>query len=182
MFSNATLAPTIDCHQCVFPTPNFEVTDRVIVICSLPSPTPFDPYKSLEGQKKRQTQQVNNLLCAHRSNCKIPLPGKTVGISNWDGKRECYAHIGTHPAHWLGPEPCSFDLLRLLNRQQFKNSSQDTLHRRALLSFCFTYVLSAYIFSSYSCCVCRCGYFSQITVYIHIWPFVVLPLHVIAYL
>lgn len=61
MFSNATLAPTIDCHQCVFPTPNFEVTDRVIVICSLPSPAAFDLYKSLEGQqKKRQTQQVNN--------------------------------------------------------------------------------------------------------------------------
>lgn len=96
--------------------------------------------------------------------------------------RECYAHIVTHPAHWLGPEACSFDLLWPLSRQQFKNSSQDTLHRRAMLSFCFTYARSAYIFFFYSGCVCRCGDFSQITVYIHIWLFVVLPLHVIAHL
>lgn len=156
------------------PPPHFEVTDRVIVICSSPSITAFDLCKSVWGQ----TQQVNKPIMCTEVKLWIPLPGEKVGISKWDGKRERYAHIVTHPARWLGPEPRSFDL----PGQQFKNSSQDTLHRRAMLSFCFTYVRSAYILSTYSGWVCRCGYFSQICVYIHIWPFVVLPLHVIAHL
>lgn len=33
----------------------------------------------------------------------------------------------------------------------------------------------------YSARVCRCGDFSQIAVYIHIWLFVVLPLHAISF-
>lgn len=175
MFSNATLASSIDCHQCVFPAAS--LWSNWWSNCNL-FLTIYNSVWSLQICVRPNTTGQQTYYVHRGQTLGYLYLGKKVGISKWDGKRERYAHIVTHPARWLGPEPRSFDLLG----QQFKNSSQDTLHRRAMLSFCFTYVRSAYILSTYSDWVCRCGYFSQICVYIHIWPFVVLPLQVIAHL
>ncbi len=56
-----------------------------------------------------------------------------------------YVHAHTQRSRsqleWL--EWRSFDLPRAVSRRQFRNSSQDTLQRRAMLSSCFTCVRSA---------------------------------------
>lgn len=134
MFSNAPLATSIDCHQCVWffrahsTLLCFEVNDRIIVICSLPSPTMFDLYKCLWAPPPKL---VNSLICVQRPNCKPPLPGKKKGTGSKGGcSHECfYAHIVgicTHctPMLTLRPEWRSFDL-----REHRVDDSSGAVHR-----------------------------------------------------
>lgn len=205
-------ATSIDSHQCVrFLRAHstlhcFELTDRIIVICSLSSPGLFDLYKSLWGRKIT----VVNISCSE-AKLQFILLVKEVGKVGREGccsveakpsliRRECfYAHtvstckysslLLVRRRNWR-LEWRSFDLLRALSRKQFRNSSQDTLQRRAMLPSCFTCVRSASglsnRLSSCAVCVCRCGLLSLISwcihVYLHVWPFVVLSLHAIAHL
>lgn len=85
-------------------------------------------------------------MCALRPSCNSYLP--VVG-DELKGKRECWMflwkycmYMHTHRWNWR-LQWCSFDLLRTWSRRQFRNSSQDTLQRRAMLSSCFACVLTA---------------------------------------
>lgn len=145
--------------------PCFELPDRIIVICSLSSPGLFDLYTSRWGKKKtNQTTVVNIPVCVPRTSCSSFLSVREVGIGErskgnvqWSLKR-CLSDIMFLCRYNMHASMCtckyslfmvivrcnwtskrgSFDLLRALSREQVRNSSRDTLQRRAMLSSCFT--------------------------------------------
>lgn len=162
MFSNAMPASSIDCHQCVrFLRAHstllcFELTDRIIVICSLSSPEPFDPYKSLWGAKK----VVNTAMCGPSPSCFVFSSYRRCGIrcegillSGMQLIRYEYFYwhpqiraVQAHTWNWKTqiwflwsesiPQPT-------VETQRFRSHSWVTLQRPSKLSSCFTDVYSA---------------------------------------
>lgn len=132
MFSNATLVPSIDCHQCVWflrarsTLRCFEVTDRIIVICSSPSPEGFDLSKSPWGQKKKRKLN-NNLISAQRLNCNPPLPGRKEGVGGRGGRsRGCFTHILSVT---VGNAHSTFRPWALICRGRWRDCSSGAVHR-----------------------------------------------------
>lgn len=149
MFLNAPLASSIDSHQCVrflqahSTRPCFELTDRIIVICSLSSPKLFDPYKPLRGKIKQLWSTHVRVLT--EATLQFILFVKEVrvleGFVEWRIKlhirHECFCaptrcHVFTCLCSYVGEAECSggIPLIQELSWKQFRNSSQDTLQRQ----------------------------------------------------
>lgn len=145
--------------------PCFELPDRIIVICSLSSPGLFDLYTSRWGKKKTTKQQWSTSQYVYQGQAAVhfcllerwELEREARGNVQWSLKR-CLSDIMFLCRYNMHASMCtckyslfmvivrcnwtskrgSFDLLRALSREQVRNSSRDTLQRRAMLSSCFT--------------------------------------------
>lgn len=133
MFSNTTPATSIDCHQCVWflrahsTLPCFEVTDRIIVICSSPSTTLFDLYKSpWDSEKKPEIGQQLKMSTRAKQQATVKKEGNWSRVLNMN----VFMHILLVTAHI--PHSCwHLDQtgVPLICWERWADSSSGAVHR-----------------------------------------------------